>query len=100
MMQRIGAVHAAIRTAAKVSKTGWRAAEAATENRRKPRQAEGADMMERHIATLAQKHAALEARLGEEHARPSPDTTALRALKREKLRLKDAIAAKLREMRN
>jgi hypothetical protein len=57
-------------------------------------------MMERHIATLAQKHAALEARLGEEHARPAPDTAALRTLKREKLRLKDAIAAKLREMRN
>jgi hypothetical protein len=57
-------------------------------------------MMERHIATLVQRHAALEARLSEERARPAPDTTQLLSLKREKLRLKDTIAAKLREIRN
>jgi hypothetical protein len=57
-------------------------------------------MMDRHIATLARKHAALEARLSEERARPAPDTSLLLSLKSEKLRLKDAIAAKLREIRN
>ena len=57
-------------------------------------------MMDRHIATLAQRHAAIEARLNAERARPAPDSTQLLMLKREKLRLKDAIAAKLREIRN
>ena len=57
-------------------------------------------MMERHIATLAQRHAAIEARLNAVRARPAPDSTQLLMLKREKLRLKDAIAAKLRETRN
>ena len=57
-------------------------------------------MMERHIATLTRKHAALEVCLDLERARPAPDSTQLLMLKREKLRLKDAIAAKLRETRN
>ncbi|WP_298303319.1 YdcH family protein [uncultured Erythrobacter sp.] len=41
---------------------------------------------------LQSKHAGLEARLRDEMARPAPDTAAVQAIKREKLRLKEEIA--------
>lgn len=48
--------------------------------------------LEAHIAELADKHQALERRLSEELARPKIDEIKIKSLKREKLRLKDAIA--------
>ncbi len=45
-----------------------------------------------HLAALEAKHAGLEARLINELQRPAPDATALAALKKQKLRLKDEIA--------
>lgn len=44
------------------------------------------------IQTLKSKHAALEAALDEENARPHPDETLLANLKRQKLKLKDEMA--------
>ena len=41
------------------------------------------------IATLKQRHQALERAIDEETQRPLPDNLALQMLKREKLRLKD-----------
>jgi hypothetical protein len=46
-----------------------------------------------HIAALRQKHAHLEKMVCEETTRPQPDDVRLHELKREKLRLKDEIAA-------
>lgn len=45
-----------------------------------------------HVNALQTKHAGLEARLREELARPSPDAATLQFLKKQKLRLKEAIA--------
>ena len=46
-----------------------------------------------HINALQAKHADLETRLHQELARPVPDTATIQALKKQKLRLKEEIAA-------
>jgi hypothetical protein len=45
-----------------------------------------------HVSSLAAKHASIEARLHEEQRRPLPDSTVIALLKKQKLRLKEAIA--------
>ena len=45
-----------------------------------------------HLATLAARHAQLEASVVREGQRPVPDTVRLTELKREKLRLKEEMA--------
>jgi hypothetical protein len=45
-----------------------------------------------HLNALQSKHAGLEARLRDELARPAPDTAMIQAIKKQKLRLKEAIA--------
>jgi len=45
--------------------------------------------LDARIASLNNRHAALEARIFEEDHRPRPDAEALAKLKREKLRLKE-----------
>lgn len=45
-----------------------------------------------HIAALEAKHAGLDARIAEESHRPLPDMATLARLKKEKLRIKEAIA--------
>lgn len=47
---------------------------------------------EARIDSLMQRHAGLEAQLHAEETRPAPDTSALRKLKCEKLKIKDEIA--------
>ncbi|MGE0660046.1 MAG: YdcH family protein [Reyranellaceae bacterium] len=49
------------------------------------------------VETLKAKHAALEAALQEENTRPHPDETAIAALKRQKLKLKDTIKVLARQ---
>lgn len=49
-------------------------------------------MQNGHISALAAKHADLETRIVEEHQRPHPDDLILARLKKEKLRVKEAIA--------
>lgn len=44
------------------------------------------------LDTLKTRHAGLEAEISEEAKKPHPDDTALHALKKEKLRIKDEIA--------
>jgi hypothetical protein len=44
-----------------------------------------------HVDSLRAKHARLEQQIDEEQHRPLPDSTVLLKLKREKLRLKEAI---------
>ena len=46
-----------------------------------------------HTHALQSKHAGLEARLRDELARPVPDTATIQSLKKQKLRLKEEIAA-------
>ncbi len=45
------------------------------------------------IDSLRAQHAALEAKLEEEHNRPHPDDASISVLKREKLRIKDEISS-------
>jgi hypothetical protein len=45
-----------------------------------------------HVSSLTAKHANIEARLDDEQRRPLPDTTVIALLKKQKLRLKEAIA--------
>ena len=45
-----------------------------------------------HVSSLAAKHENIESRLGDEQRRPQPDTTLIALLKKQKLRLKEAIA--------
>ena len=45
------------------------------------------------IKTLHEKHAELEANIAEEEGRPMPDTAVLQDLKRQKLAIKDELAA-------
>jgi hypothetical protein len=45
-----------------------------------------------HLNALQTKHAGLEARLREELARPVPDTAMIQVIKKQKLRLKEAMA--------
>ncbi len=48
-------------------------------------------MEHNHVASLEAKHAGIESRITEEARRPRPDTTILARLKREKLKIKEAI---------
>ena len=50
-------------------------------------------MIEPHLEMLRDKHARLDQVINEEYARPHPDEARLHELKREKLRLKDAISS-------
>lgn len=46
-----------------------------------------------HLNALQSKHAGLEARLRDEMARPVPDTAMIQSIKKQKLRLKEALSA-------
>lgn len=46
-----------------------------------------------HLAALEAKHAGLDARIAEESRRPAPDAAILASLKKQKLRIKEAIVA-------
>ncbi|EQB17069.1 MULTISPECIES: YdcH family protein [Sphingobium] len=46
-----------------------------------------------HISALSAKHAGLDARIKAETSRPMPDTTLVASLKKQKLRLKEEMAA-------
>ena len=48
-------------------------------------------MQQAHISALETKHADIEARISEETHRPLPDAATLARLKKEKLRVKEAI---------
>ena len=48
-------------------------------------------MQQAHISALENKHADIEARIFDEEHRPCPDTATLARLKKEKLRVKEAI---------
>ena len=45
-----------------------------------------------HIAALQAKHAGLEAQLRDELSRPAPDDRILQTIKKQKLRIKEALA--------
>jgi len=45
-----------------------------------------------HVAALQAKHTGLEQRLRDEMSRPSPDSTMIASLKKQKLRIKEEIA--------
>ena len=49
-------------------------------------------MQNAHMSALEQKHAGLDARITEENQRPFPDMATLSRLKKEKLKIKEAIA--------
>jgi hypothetical protein len=49
-------------------------------------------MQQPHISALQSKHADIEAQINLESQRPMPDMATLSRLKKEKLRLKEAIA--------
>ena len=49
-------------------------------------------MVTTHSSALIAKHAGIEARIMAESRRPSPDSTLITQLKKQKLRLKEAIA--------
>ena len=49
-------------------------------------------MQQAHMSALETKHAGLDARIAEESQRPNPDTAMISRLKKEKLKLKEAIA--------
>ena len=49
-------------------------------------------MASSHINALQSKHAGLDAQLRAEMARPAPDAAMIQHLKKQKLRLKEAIA--------
>jgi hypothetical protein len=49
-------------------------------------------MQQAHVSALQARHAGLEARINEEAQRPMPDTATLARLKKEKLKVKEAIA--------
>ena len=46
-----------------------------------------------HVTALQSKHAGIEARLHDEMTRPAPDMAIVQQLKKQKLRLKEEIAA-------
>lgn len=48
-------------------------------------------MQNAHTSALEQKHAGLDARIAEENLRPHPDDALLSRLKKEKLRVKEAL---------
>lgn len=45
-----------------------------------------------HIQSLETKHAGLDRRIEEETSRPAPDTVLIAQLKKEKLKIKDALS--------
>ena len=45
-----------------------------------------------HVAALQAKHEGLEQKIREELGRPAPDSTMIQALKKQKLRIKEAIS--------
>lgn len=47
-----------------------------------------------HVSALQTKHAGLDAQLREEMNRPAPDTATIQSLKRQKLRIKEELAAR------
>jgi hypothetical protein len=49
--------------------------------------------IEQRLVSLSQRHAELEAELHEELSRPQPDVLKLTEIKRQKLRVKEAMAA-------
>lgn len=49
-------------------------------------------MSDAHVSSLAAKHADIEARLTAEQRRPRPDGAIVAMLKKQKLRLKEALA--------
>jgi hypothetical protein len=49
-------------------------------------------MQQAHLSALETKHADIEARINNEEQRPWPDMATLARLKKEKLRVKEAIA--------
>lgn len=49
-------------------------------------------MQNAHLSALESKHAGLDARINEENQRPHPDDAVLARLKKEKLKIKEAIA--------
>jgi hypothetical protein len=57
-----------------------------------PRQTKEMGMQSAHMSALEQKHAGLDARIAEENQRPHPDDALLSRLKKEKLRVKEALA--------
>ncbi len=50
-------------------------------------------MADNHRSALMFRHSSLEAQISEEERRPAPDSHKLALLKKEKLRLKDTLAA-------
>lgn len=50
-------------------------------------------MQSSHVDALKAKHAGLEARLHEEQSRPAPDIAMVRQIKKQKLRIKEELAA-------
>jgi hypothetical protein len=48
-------------------------------------------MQNAHLSALETKHADLDARISQENQRPHPDDSLINRLKKEKLRLKEAI---------
>lgn len=45
-----------------------------------------------HVSSLAAKHAEIDARLNDEQRRPRPDVVVIAMLKKQKLRLKEALS--------
>lgn len=50
-------------------------------------------MQQAHMSALEAKHAGLDARIAEENQRPHPDDSLLTRLKKEKLKVKEALAS-------
>jgi hypothetical protein len=48
--------------------------------------------MDNHSSALVTRHAGLDARIADESRRPSPDQTIIVSLKKQKLRIKEALA--------
>jgi hypothetical protein len=48
-------------------------------------------MADAHLLALAAKHAGIDRRIADETARPNPDSAVVSALKKQKLRLKEAL---------
>jgi hypothetical protein len=48
--------------------------------------------MDNHSSALVARHAGLDARIADESRRPSPDATVIASLKKQKLRIKEALA--------
>jgi hypothetical protein len=49
-----------------------------------------------HIAALQAKHSGIDRRIADEIARPQPDTSMLATLKKQKLKVKEAISGFIR----